>query len=163
MKQVDYRDADGWMIARDLEKVIPRSASVASKLIRHRVSIAKCDTKKMSARIDKTRPRMYRFSDEQWRLITEYGEELRIVDGVKRKGWFPTESTCTDGPVPIRLWFELDKVYQPIGWQWREDSERAWGTPSVGTLREAMDQLTGEGPIGMHFHPVRRVQRNIED
>lgn len=157
--KVDYRDEEGWVYAADVCKIIPRNLKAISRVLCRRVEIKghrRAPRKK--DRPDLARQAVqYLLDDQQWQDLVDYGAELRMIGHkISRAGWHATQCTCEDGAVPIRLWYRIDDHGYPLAWQWREETERRWVAPDVETLREAMDQLLGESPIGLCFSPRYR-------
>ena len=151
----DPRDADGWVSSVELSRVLGRPARDAARLVRRRIGIVeKQRIYKPSAHT------LYRLTDEQWAEVVSFGEEIAIVGRDARKGWHRSDSCCEDSDPVIWLWFLVDNVGYPVGWQWREDSERAYVAPSVLSLREAIDQLLGQHPVSLSWRP--RYQDQIK-
>lgn len=156
MHAIDHRDPDGWITSFDIGALMDLRPNTAARLMQKRITLGKgCKSKR-----GKPQRQHYRLTDEQWLELLEWAEELRMTRGHTRKGWHPSESTCEDGANAIRLWFRIDPVGTPIAWQWREESERRWVAHDVETLREAIDQLTGDHPVGLVFQPNRKDPTN---
>ncbi len=159
MQAADYRDSEGWVYAADVAKIIPRPAKAIARVLYRRIELkGRRRAKRKQDRPDLARQAVqYLIDDNQWQALVDYGFELSLI-GRKRNtsGWYASQATCEDGPVPIRLWYRIDDLGYPLEWQWREDTERQWVAPDVETLREAINQLLGDSPIGLHFNPRYR-------
>jgi len=92
----------------------------------------------------------YRLTDDEWQQLQHVRSEMQVINEYGRSfGWHYTDVTDEDHGLEIRLRYRIGNQVTPIAWQWRRSDGCL--APDVLTLREALDQLTGDHPVRLSF------------
>ena len=156
---VDLRDAEGWVACDRLGDYLGSSSIAASRAVQHRLGV---DLEDKDRRRKRKRTE-YRLTDDEWQELAHVRSEMEVINEYGRSfGWHYTEITDEDHGREIRLRYRIGNQVTPIAWQWRRSDGCL--APDVLTLREALDQLTGDHPVRLSFRKkVKDTSAHWED